>query len=138
MILIVGGAYQGKEQFAKNIFPDVKWIDGDTCALDEILSMQGILHFHAYIRRMMQEGEELSGLAEKILQDEASKQEKFAAEGKRWERIIVTDEIGYGIVPMDAFEREYREKTGRICTELAASASKVYRVICGIGTVIKE
>lgn len=138
MILIVGGAYQGKEQFAKNMFPNVKWIDGDTCVRDEIFSVQGILHFHAYIRRMMQEGVELSEIAERILQDEASKQEKYAAEGERWERIIVTDEIGYGIVPMDAFEREYREKTGRICTELADSASKVYRVICGIGTVIKE
>lgn len=26
------------------------------------------------------------------------------------DRILVTDEIGYGIVPMDPFEREYRKK----------------------------
>lgn len=138
MILIVGGAYQGKEAFAKSAFPEIEWTDGENCAMEEIFSVQGILHFHAYIRRMMLKGEEISELAEKILQDEASKQEKFAEKGKKWERILVTDEIGYGIVPMDPFEREYREMTGRICTELASGASKVYRVICGIGTVIKE
>ena len=52
--------------------------------------------------------------------------------------ILVTDEIGYGIVPVDRMEREYREQTGRVCTELAAYSEKVYRVMCGIGQVIKE
>ena len=49
----------------------------------------------------------------------------------------MTDEIGYGIVPMDLFQREYREKTGRICTELAERSEEVYRIICGIGMRIK-
>lgn len=123
MILIVGGAYQGKEAFAKMTFPNVEWINGAECEMEAVFSVQGILHFHEYIRRAMTEGRDLSDLAERLLKEE---------------KVIVTDEIGYGIVPMDAFEREYREKTGRICTELAAGASKVYRVICGIGTVIKE
>lgn len=123
MILIVGGAYQGKENFARQLFPEVEWVDGKTCALDEIFLKKGILHLQAYIRRAMREEKDLSDLAEKIL---ASSE------------VVVTDEIGYGIVPIDAFEREYREKTGRICTELAYGACKVYRVICGIGTVIKE
>ena len=48
------------------------------------------------------------------------------------------DEIGYGIVPVDRMEREYREQTGRVCTRLAAYSEKVYRVMCGIGQVIKE
>ena len=51
--------------------------------------------------------------------------------------ILVTDEIGYGIVPMDPFLREVRETTGRICTELAKDAKSVIRVVCGIPTVIK-
>lgn len=122
MILIVGGAYQGKETFARTLFPDVVWVDGNNCEMEEVFLAEGILHFHEYIRRAMQENRDLSKLAEELLKKD---------------KIIVTDEIGYGIVPADAFEREYREKTGRICTELAAGASKVYRVICGIGTVIK-
>ena len=51
--------------------------------------------------------------------------------------IIVSDEIGNGIVPIDAFEREYRERTGRILIELAKQAESVERVICGIGQKIK-
>lgn len=51
--------------------------------------------------------------------------------------VIVSNEIGYGLVPIDAFERAYREQTGRICTELATFAEQVVRVVMGIGTVIK-
>ena len=29
--------------------------------------------------------------------------------------VVISNEIGYGIVPMDKFERRYRELTGRIC-----------------------
>lgn len=32
--------------------------------------------------------------------------------------VIVCDEIGCGLVPVDAFEREYREAVGRIMTGL--------------------
>ena len=53
------------------------------------------------------------------------------------EIVLITDEIGYGIVPTDAFYREYRETHGRVCTQIAAEAKEVHRVICGIGTVIK-
>ena len=52
--------------------------------------------------------------------------------------IIISTEIGYGIVPMDALERKWREKTGRIFCMLAKRADKVTRITCGIGTVIKE
>ncbi len=51
--------------------------------------------------------------------------------------IIISDEIGNGIVPIEAFEREYREYTGRILVELAKRAEEVERVICGIGQKLK-
>ena len=61
--------------------------------------------------------------------------------GKLWAEnpgiVIVTDEIGCGIVPAERHLREYRELTGRICTELAAVSAEVHRVLCGIGTRIK-
>ena len=53
------------------------------------------------------------------------------------ECFIISDEIGNGIVPMDAFEREYRERTGRILVDLANKAEEVERVICGLGQKIK-
>lgn len=50
---------------------------------------------------------------------------------------IVCDEVGCGIVPMDKFEREYREVVGRICTMIAKQADTVIRIYCGIATTIK-
>ena len=51
--------------------------------------------------------------------------------------IILCDEIGCGLVPVDAFEREYREAAGRVCVELAEHARRVDRVVCGIGMRMK-
>ncbi len=51
--------------------------------------------------------------------------------------VIISDEIGNGIVPVDAFERTYRERTGRILVQLAGQAEEVERVICGVGQKIK-
>ena len=51
--------------------------------------------------------------------------------------VLVSDEIGYGLVPIDAADRCYREQVGRICTELAAFSEEVVGVVMGIGTKIK-
>ena len=52
--------------------------------------------------------------------------------------VLICDEIGCGIVPMDAFERRWREETGRLCCRLAARAERVERVCCGLAQTIKE
>ena len=51
--------------------------------------------------------------------------------------VLVSDEVGSGIVPIDAFEREFREKNGRVNCYLAGQAEQVIRVTAGIGTRIK-
>ena len=51
--------------------------------------------------------------------------------------IVIADEIGCGIVSVDAFERAYRDEAGRLCQLLAREAGAVYRVIFGIGQQIK-
>lgn len=124
MILIVGGAYQGKLKFAEELAPETEWIDGRECKEDEIYGCGGIHHFHAYIERMMRKAGPVRQLAGEIAD-------------RNPEIVIVSDEIGYGIVPVDAFDREYREMAGRICTELSVYADQVYRVVCGIGVRLK-
>ncbi len=52
-------------------------------------------------------------------------------------KTVVCNEVGGGVVPMDASEREWRECTGRLCCDIAAQADRVYRVYCGIATCIK-
>ena len=69
------------------------------------------------------------------LQEYILKFMQFAEENK--DTIVIADEIGNGIVPLDAFEREYREQTGRAEILLAKKADEVVRVICGIGQKIK-
>ena len=122
MQTIIGGAYQGKADYAKAQFPDVDWKFGGEITEEELLKAAGVLGFQEYIRKALKAGEDLTGLAEK--QDPVV--------------ILVSEEVGYGIVPADAFERQYREAVGRVCTALAAKSSRVTRVVCGIGTVLKD
>lgn len=122
--MIIGGAYQGKRRYADQMYPDIKWIDGKMCEEQEIFVSGGIYHFHEYIAERLSEGADLSDFPRELY-------------AKNPEIVIVTNEIGYGIVPVDAFQRKYRETTGRICTELAALSEEVHRVVCGIGTRIK-
>ena len=56
-------------------------------------------------------------------------------EGRRV--IVISDEVGNGIVPVDGFEREWREWVGRLLIRLAKQADRVERVICGLGQRIK-
>lgn len=52
--------------------------------------------------------------------------------------ILICDEVGGGIVPVDKEERDYRECVGRVLCELAKEAESVERVYCGIGQTIKR
>lgn len=51
--------------------------------------------------------------------------------------VIICDEVGCGVTPLDRADRDWREAVGRLCCELADSAEAVYRVSCGIGRRIK-
>lgn len=53
MELIVGGAYQGKTDYARRLFPDISWADGEHCSFEELCQCQGILKFHRYLERRM-------------------------------------------------------------------------------------
>lgn len=50
---------------------------------------------------------------------------------------VLCDEVGSGVIPVDAFDREWREAVGRLCCDLAARADIVERVCCGIPLRLK-
>lgn len=52
--------------------------------------------------------------------------------------IMVTNEVGLGVVPENALARRYRDLVGRCNQEIAAAADKVIMSICGIPLNIKE
>lgn len=123
MILIIGGAYQGKTEYAKEKYgvnPD-RIYDAEIPKETEGLFI--IDHLHEYIKKQMKEGKD----------PETELLELKDLPGC----ILISNEIGNGIVPMDPFEREYRERTGRILIKLAKEAKEVIRVSCGIGQKLK-
>lgn len=127
MKLVIGGCSQGKLHYVLNKKTVENYIvlDGMLCSDDERQEKTVIInHFHNWVRECLIKG----GYPEK---------EIFAFVEKHPECIIISDEIGNGIIPTDSFEREYRERTGRILVDLASRAGEVVRVICGIGQKIK-
>ncbi len=52
--------------------------------------------------------------------------------------IVVTNEVGLGIVPAYAIGRIYRDMLGRVNQRLAAVAARVYLMIAGLGVDIKR
>lgn len=125
MEMIIGGAFQGKEALAKSEYPDITWIRGEEADMEALIHAEGVIGFHEFIRKELKEEKEVSSLAEELIK-------------KNPDIILVSDEVGYGVVPIDAFDRKYREAVGRVCTELARFSRKVTRVVCGIGMVIKD
>ena len=53
------------------------------------------------------------------------------------ELIVLCDEVGSGVVPIDREERIWRETVGRLCCRMAEEADEVYRVFCGIPMRLK-
>ena len=131
MKLIIGGYSQGKLDFVKEHFNV-----NDECIFDSSLPGKEereklmsnntlVIHnLHKWIRKRSKEGGRV--------------EEELASFIKNCpDSIIICDEIGNGIVPMDPFERVYRERTGRILIDAAKEAEEVWRVICAIGQKIK-
>lgn len=127
MWLISGGAYQGKLQYAleRTGINAREAVDGRACCIQELYGKPMVNHFHLWIDRMLKEGEDIYSLVDRILANNP-------------DIVIIVDELGCGIVPMDPYDRMYRELTGRICCKLAKEAKEVHRVIGGIGMVIKH
>ena len=97
MELIIGGAFQGKSDYAKKQHPEICWREGRDLGADEIFTASGVLNLHEFIRKEMQAGQDLEGFGEELI--------------RRNPNLILTScEIGYGVVPVDAFDRAYRRE----------------------------
>lgn len=127
MKLIIGGYAQGKLNYALQRYgaKDYRILDGVPGTDTEGETEKRLVnHLHLWIKKRISEG----GCPE---------EEILAFLEKYPDCVIISDEIGNGIVPEDAGERQYRERTGRILVELAKKAEEVVRVVCGIGQKIK-
>lgn len=129
MILIIGGAFQGQNEYIKEQFgyEEEEILSGGTEELQQMYTGKAIAGFHLFVKRMIEKGKEeehIKTMVEQLLEHNS-------------EIVIGLDEIGYGIVPMEKQDRIYRETTGRIGCLLAEKAEQVIRMLCGIPVKIK-
>ena len=125
MVLIFGGAYQGKLDFAMKKF-NIKDTDIFTCTEDSFpdFSKKIIDRAELFFLKCVKDGiEPRDILCENInmLQD----------------KIVIARDISQGIVPIDPVQRAWREASGRAMMYLAGDAEEVYRVFCGLSEKLK-
>lgn len=126
MVLIFGGAYQGKQDYALETYglsaKDVYQCDMESMVLN--FDKKVIANLERFILACIKE--EVS--AKECLEDNIERLR---------DKIIICDDISQGVVPVDKTERAWREMTGRTMTYLGQEADEVIRVFCGIGTRVK-
>lgn len=130
MILIIGGAFQGKLDYAKEAFAlKEKQIfdctENDNAMMPYLDPMAKCYdHLDRFVLACVREEIDAKAYFEKTL--EAQK-----------DKIFLLDDVTQGVVPMDATERAWREEVGRVGVFLAQHADQVIRIFCGIPQVIK-
>ena len=116
MILIIGGAYQGKLDYAKEKYG---LTDSDVFTCEEGSTAVGfdekiVDHFERYIFSLIKAGQ----VPEKAV--------GMQLRANRYKgRIIICDDISQGVVPMDATERAWREGVGRTLVKIAKQADGI-------------
>ena len=107
MILIVGGLAAGKRAYARDVLG------------------YGPADFTTDSQTPAPVLSDLQNLPEAKLEDLLQKE------------VIICNEVGCGLVPIQAEERQRREAVGRLCCQLAERAEAVYRISCGLAIRLK-
>ena len=108
MILITGGLGSGRHEYARRVFRGREVLEFGPAQAKEILGSGGDV------------GQEAGKLA-----------------AAHPEAVVITQEVGCGIVPVDAFDRAWREALGRAACCLAEISGTVILMNCGIAQAIK-
>ncbi len=121
MRIYIGGAGHGQVALCEKetgLTPAV-------CTPESALSAPAIAAFHLLMRAVLEQGGDAQDYARRLLAENP-------------DAVLVCDEIGGGIVPLDPFERRWREETGRALGILAgAEGTTLIRVWYGLKEVLK-
>lgn len=125
MILVFGGAYNGKLSYVKEKYnisdEEIFYCNSDFIDLDRKV----ICGFHIFVRNMILVNKDpLEYIKNNI--------EKL--EGK----IIITDDIGMGIIPIEKVDRIWRDTHGKCIQYISKKSKKVIRIFLGIEKVLKD
>jgi len=89
---------------------------------------------HIFLNENKNEKIDYSSKEEKIIEEI----EKIIEQSKNKDVILVSNEIGMGVVPSNKLGREFRDIAGRVNQFLAQEAAEVYLTIAGIPVELKE
>lgn len=120
MILIIGGAYQGKLDFAKEAL-GVTDAEVHSCIGGEIdFSKRCICQIEEFTAR------------------HPDPVGYFEAHRASWQdSVLILRDIFCGVVPMGAENRAWRQRTGSLARYLSKEAEQVSRIFCGLEQRLK-
>lgn len=124
-MLVFGGAFNGKLKYVKDKY-SLKDEEIYYCKSDEInFEKKVISGFHIFIREMLLNNKDSI---------------KYIEENKELlkEKILIADDINSGIVPIDKFDRKWRDINGKALQILSKENNKVIRVFFGLEMVLKD
>lgn len=126
MKLIIGGYAQGRLAYVMQRY-SLTEEDVWDAAKDSISSWKGqrvIYHAESLVSGWLNEGKNPCKACIELL--------------PQWkDTILITQEVGCGLVPLKAKQREWREVVGRFNTLLAENSDTVERICCGLSMRIK-
>ena len=124
MELIIGGAYQGKLTYAVNKYGFKEEELFDLSSGFPEGEYRCFYHLEALTRRACEAGLSYGEIVKRLM--------PYIKNG-----VVVSREIGCGIVPMEPSLRLYRETHGAVLRALADEADSVTRIFCGLSEVLK-
>lgn len=126
MVLIIGGSYQGKLEFARRRYGltdgEIQVCDEATEAID--FDRRCVAYIDRFALNRVRAGVEPA--------------KAFDAEPDRMKAMIfIANDVSGGVVPMDPLLRVWREACGRLNLRLAGEADEVWRLFCGLPQRVK-
>lgn len=126
MIMITGGAFSGKKDYAKTRFgfSDEEILNGENYSFDAVFSAKCIADYQLIVERLLEEKADVQIFTERLCRENPN-------------AVVIINEIGAGIIPLEKNDRIWREESGRAGCLIARNSSEVIRLTCGIPTIIK-
>lgn len=125
--MVIDCAQSDYQKTLQSIDNKIKNENADVNNIANVNDIVIINHLHLWVKDLLREGMEESEVQLTILSWVATHPNT----------ILICDELGNGIVPLEKMERIWREQTGRLMIELAGQAERVERILCGLGQRLK-
>lgn len=126
VILIFGGAYQGKLAYALDRFKlteaDVYRCFEENTVIPE--NRKIVYEIDKWILALIQADADVTDALRQFITVNT-------------DAVVICNDISCGVVPIDAVQRKWREAAGRSMAELSRCSSEVIRLFCGIPARIK-